>query len=102
MEAPLKYHVRPICTIILNMEFTSQYDISRIKSLCENVTSTYYKENEKSGCTDIKASNFDFQVIIFRKLKIHIISFQVCVCDCVAGSDVRLPPRGTSWISCKG
>ena len=25
-----------------------------------------------------------------------------CVCDCVAGSDVRLPPRGTSWISCKG
>ncbi|PAV72226.1 hypothetical protein WR25_00049 [Diploscapter pachys] len=21
---------------------------------------------------------------------------------CVAGSDVRLPPRGTSWISCKG
>ncbi|PAV70755.1 hypothetical protein WR25_05388 [Diploscapter pachys] len=26
----------------------------------------------------------------------------VCVCDCVAGSDIRLPPRGTSWISCKG
>ncbi|PAV73515.1 hypothetical protein WR25_26667 [Diploscapter pachys] len=25
-----------------------------------------------------------------------------CVCDCVAGSEVRLPPRGTSWISCKG
>ncbi|PAV65246.1 hypothetical protein WR25_06650 [Diploscapter pachys] len=24
------------------------------------------------------------------------------VCDCVAGSDVRLPPRGTSWISLKG
>ncbi|PAV64490.1 hypothetical protein WR25_21118 [Diploscapter pachys] len=26
----------------------------------------------------------------------------VCVCYCVAGSDVRLPPRGTSWMSCKG
>ncbi|PAV60073.1 hypothetical protein WR25_19559 [Diploscapter pachys] len=26
----------------------------------------------------------------------------VRVCDCVAGSDVRLPPRGASWISCKG
>ncbi|PAV63300.1 hypothetical protein WR25_02411 isoform E [Diploscapter pachys] len=26
----------------------------------------------------------------------------VCVCYCVAGSDVRLPPRGTSWISYKG
>ncbi|PAV86798.1 hypothetical protein WR25_04577 [Diploscapter pachys] len=27
---------------------------------------------------------------------------KVRVCDCVAGSGVRLPPRGTSWISCKG
>ncbi|PAV86845.1 hypothetical protein WR25_24235 [Diploscapter pachys] len=26
----------------------------------------------------------------------------VCVCYCVAGSDVRLPPRGTSWMSFKG
>ncbi|PAV66888.1 hypothetical protein WR25_00382 [Diploscapter pachys] len=26
----------------------------------------------------------------------------VCVCYCVAGSDVRLPPRGASWISWKG
>ncbi|PAV69919.1 hypothetical protein WR25_01378 [Diploscapter pachys] len=25
----------------------------------------------------------------------------VCVCYCVAGSDVRLPPRGASWISLK-
>ncbi|PAV88562.1 hypothetical protein WR25_24228 [Diploscapter pachys] len=61
MEAPLKYHVKPICTIIFNMELTSQYDRSRLKFLCENATATYYKVNEKNGCTDIKASNFDFQ-----------------------------------------
>ncbi|PAV58944.1 hypothetical protein WR25_25877 [Diploscapter pachys] len=27
---------------------------------------------------------------------------EVCVCYCVAGSKVRLPPRGASWISLKG
>ena len=26
----------------------------------------------------------------------------VRVCDCVAGSEVRLPPRGASWMSNNG
>ena len=36
----------------------------------------------------------------FKKSK--YLSFQVCVCYCVAGSEVRLPPRGASWMSLKG
>ncbi|PAV74528.1 hypothetical protein WR25_26806 [Diploscapter pachys] len=60
-EAPLKYRVKPVCNMISNMESTPSYEISRIKSLCENTTSTYYKANERRGCTDIKASNFNFQ-----------------------------------------
>ncbi|PAV74109.1 hypothetical protein WR25_11063 [Diploscapter pachys] len=56
--------------------------------------------NEASGGASTRE---EFLGSLRKKMDIGVYAaLDQGVCDCVAGSDVRLPPRGASWMSCKG